>query len=208
MAANPTLAPAAERNKGPILEVLRTLLPASGRVLEVASGTGQHVVYFAAALPGLSWQPSEPGADRLAIVAARVAQAALANVRPPLALDVRVRPWAVEAPLAAVLAINLIHIAPWSVAEALVAGAAERLGDGGLLVLYGPYREDGRHTAPSNEAFDVKLRGEDPAWGVRDLGELATLAVAQGFGAPAVTRMPANNLTVAFRLGRSRGAAD
>jgi len=199
------VAPSAERNKGPILAVLERLLPAAGTVLEVASGTGQHVVHFAAALPGLAFQPSEADPGRLATVAARVAAAGLSNVRAPVLLDVRAERWPVEAPLAAVIAINLIHIAPWAVAQALIRGAARCLAGPapGVLVLYGPYKEDGRHTAPSNEAFDAKLRSEDAAWGVRDLEAVSRLAAAHGFAAPAITRMPANNLTLAYRhVGR------
>jgi SAM-dependent methyltransferase len=208
MPAALTNSPSAERNKGPILEVLRGLLPAAGRVLEIASGTGQHVVHFAAAFPGLVWQPSELDATRRALVAARVADSALANVRAPVALDVLTEPWPVEPALDAVLAINLIHIAPWLVAAALVAGAARRLKDSrtALLVLYGPYKEGGQHSAPSNEAFDQKLRADDPAWGVRNLEEVSALAAAQGFGLPRITRMPANNLTVAYALERRPGA--
>ena len=191
----------AERNKEPILEVLRRVLPGSGTVLEVASGTGQHVVHFAAALPALHWLPSEPDATRRAIVAARVEDAGLANVRAPIALDAGVMPWRVEPTLAAVLAINLIHIAPWPVAEALVAAAARYLGSdpASALVLYGPYRRGGQHTAESNAAFDASLRAENPAWGVRDLETVASLALDHGFGVPEIVPMPANNLTVVFR---------
>ena len=191
----------AERNKGPILEVLRRVLPASGRVLEIASGTGQHVVYFAQALPAIEWLPSEPDATRRAIVAARVADAGLSNVHAPLALDASALPWPLKASLDAVLAINLIHIAPWPVAEALVAGAADclRQQPSSVLVLYGPYRRGGHHTADSNAAFDASLRAENPAWGVRDLETVTELAAGHGFAAPEVVAMPANNLTVVFR---------
>jgi hypothetical protein len=199
-----TSSPSAERNKGPILEVLRGLLPATGAVLETASGTGQHVIHFAAAFPGLVWQPSELDATRRAVIAARVADAGLPNVRAPVALDVLEERWPVEPAQDAVLAINLIHIAPWPVAAALIAGAARLLRESraGLLVLYGPYKEGGQHTAPSNAAFDQKLRADDPDWGVRNLEDVSALAAAQGFGPPLVTRMPANNLTVAYRLER------
>lgn len=196
----------AERNKGPILEVLRAVLPPAGTVLEVASGTGQHVTHFAAALPQLTWQPSEADAARRALIAARLAAAALANVRAPLALDVLALPWPVAEGVDAVLAINLIHISPWPVTAALIDGARRHLRapGPGLLVLYGPYKEEGRHTAPSNEAFDRSLRAENPQWGVRDLESVAALAAERGFGAPAVTRMPANNLTVVFRSAAAR----
>jgi SAM-dependent methyltransferase len=201
MAGGLTVSAPAERNKEPILEVLRRVLPATGTVLEIASGTGQHAVHFGAALPGLTWQPSEPDPARRAIVAARVAQSGLANVRAPLALDAALGPWPVATPVDAVLAVNLIHIAPWTVAEALVAGARRHLGpDGaGLLIVYGPYREGGEHTAPSNATFDASLRAENPAWGVRDLEAVAALAARHGFGPPEIVRMPANNVTLVFR---------
>ena len=190
----------AERNKEPILAVLRAVLPRSGTVLEIASGTGQHVVHFAAALPGLEWQPSEADDSRRALVAARVGAAAVPNVRPPLALDVCTAPWPLAGPVDAVLAVNLIHIAPWRAAEALVAGAERHLRTDrrGVLVLYGPYKEGGAHTAPSNEAFDESLRAENAAWGVRDLEAVAVLAARHGFGPPDVHRMPANNLMLVF----------
>lgn len=201
MPATLAVSAAAERNQEPILVVLRAVLARSGTVLEIASGTGQHVVHFAAALPRLEWQPSEPDATRRAIVAARVGQVALPNVRAPLALDVGAEPWPLAGPVDAVLAINLIHIAPWSAAEALVAGAERHLGSDppGVLVLYGPFKEHGAHTAASNEAFDAALRAENPSWGVRELEVVAALAARHGFGPPEVHRMPANNLTVVFR---------
>ena len=191
-------APPAERNQGPILEVLRRVLPAKGLVLEIASGTGQHVAHFAAALPKLDWQPSDPDPELRASIAAWIAHAGLANLRPPLALDVGAPAW----PLAraeAVLCINMIHIAPWAAAEALVAGAARLLGRGGVLYLYGPYRMGGRHTAESNAAFDADLRARNPEWGVRDLEAVAALAERSGFGAAETVAMPANNFSVVFR---------
>ncbi len=196
-----TVSAPAERNKEPILGILRAVLPSAGTVLEIASGTGQHAVHFAAALPALTWQPSEPDATRRAVLAARVAEAGLTNVRVPLALDVTREPWPLEGPVAAIVAINLIHIAPWSATEALMAGAERHLAAAGpgVLVLYGPYKEGGVHTAPSNESFDASLRADNPAWGVRDLEAVAALAAVHGFGAPTVSRMPANNLTVVFR---------
>lgn len=192
---------AAERNKAPILEVLRAHLPSVGRVLEIASGTGQHVVHFAAALPALRWQPSDPAADRLEAIRRRCADAALANVEPPLSLDVCAHPWPALGDVDAVVCINMIHIAPAAATLALLRGARVVLGPvaGRPLVLYGPFREDGRHTAESNAAFDRSLRAQDPAWGVRDLGEVTTLAADEGFERQAVLRLPANNLAVVFR---------
>jgi Protein of unknown function (DUF938) len=181
--------------------VLRGLLPPRGTVLELASGTGQHVVHFAAASPNLQWQPSERDAEQRAQITARVAAAGLGNVRAPLALDVLEEPWTVAPPVHAVLAINLIHIAPWPVTAALMRGAARLLAGaaGGVLVLYGPYREQGTHSAPSNAEFDLSLRARNPAWGVRDLEAVCALAASHGFAAPLVERMPANNLTLGFR---------
>jgi SAM-dependent methyltransferase len=192
--------PAPERNKEPILEVLRRALPAQGLVVEIASGTGQHVVHFAAALPHLQWQPSDPEAVHRQSIEARIRAAGLANVAPPLDLDVRARPW----PLGradALVCINMIHIAPWEATLALLAEGARLLPTGGLLYLYGPFRRGGRHTAPGNEAFDADLQRQDPAWGVRDLDEVAGEAAARGFLLQEVVPMPANNLSVLLRTG-------
>ncbi len=192
------LSASAERNKGPITAVLRTVLPARGLVLEIASGTGQHVVHFARALPELTWQPSELDAELRLSIAALAAQEGLANVRPPLDLDVQRLPWPV-ARADAIVCINMIHIAPWSAAEALVAGAGQVLPAGGVLYLYGPYREGGRHTAPSNEAFDASLRAQDPAWGVREREAVEALAEKHGLALEKRVAMPANNLSLVFR---------
>lgn len=191
-------APAAARNREPILAVLRRHLPETGLVLEVSSGTGEHAVHFAAALPGLTWQPSDPDPDARASIAAWAAEAGLPNLRPPLALDAATEDWPV-ARADAVLCINMIHIAPWAAGLGLLRGAARRLPPGGPLILYGPYRRGGRHTAPSNAAFDAGLRAQDPRWGVRNLEAVAEAAAATGFGPPSVEEMPANNLTVVFR---------
>lgn len=198
LAAEGLQSPAAERNKEPILEVLRRVLPATGTVLEIASGTGQHIVHFARGVPGLTWQPSEPDSDLRAAIAARVAAAGLPNLRAPLALDVCAARWPIEQ-AAAVVCINLIHIAPWAVAEALLARAGELLAAGAVLVLYGPYLRGGMHTAPSNAAFDASLRRRDPQWGVRDLDSVTAAAAANGFELREIVAMPANNLTVTFQ---------
>ncbi|WP_246792087.1 DUF938 domain-containing protein [Burkholderia perseverans] len=194
-------APAAERNREPILAVLREVLPEAGTVLEIASGTGQHAEYFAAALPQLVWQPTDPDPQALASIAVRVADAALPNLRAPLPLDVRAERWPLDGTsgLDAVVCINMIHISPWEAGRALIDGVAQRLNPGGVLVLYGPYRRNGAHTAPSNEAFDAQLRQRDAAWGVRDLEAVDALAQAAGFDAAQVVEMPANNLCVVFR---------
>jgi len=193
------LAPAAERNRGPILDVLRRVLPASGSVLEIASGTGQHAVHFAQALPGLRWQPSDPDAHARRSISAWVAHAGLPNLAEPLAFDVRDASSWPEVALDAIVCINMIHISPWACTDALFTGAARVLRPGGVLFLYGPYRREGRHTAPSNEAFDQQLRSRDPSWGVRDLETVVALGLDRGLDCVEVVEMPANNLSVVFR---------
>jgi len=187
--------PAAERNKQPILDAIRLRLPAEGTVLEVASGTGQHIVHFARAVPALSWQPTEPDAHLLAALTRRVRAAALANLRAPLRLDVLEPEWPVQT-ADAVVCINMIHIAPWAAAEALMSSAARVLARASPLLLYGPYRRAGRHTAPSNEDFDRSLRARNPDWGVRDLDDVVRCANLHGFELADVVSMPANNFTV------------
>jgi SAM-dependent methyltransferase len=190
--------PAALRNRGPILDVLRRVLPATGTVLEIASGSGEHAVHFAAALPQLSWQPSDVAEDALASIAAYRTAAGLTNLLPPIELDVTLPAWPV-ARADAIVSLNMIHIAPWSAAVGLFAGANRLLAPGAVLYLYGPFREDGRHTAPSNAAFDASLRSRNPEWGVRDLGEVAALAADHGLQFEERIAMPANNLSVVFR---------
>ena len=192
------IAPAAARNGAAILEVLRAVLPPGGTVLEVASGTGEHAVRFAAALPHLRWQPSGPDRRALGSIAAHARIAGLPNLLPPVELDACAERWPV-ARAEAVVCINMIHIAPWAATEGLLAGAGRLLPPGGPLVLYGPFRIDGAHTAPSNAHFDADLRMRDPGWGVRDLE--AVLVAAAGHGLPLAERiaMPANNLSVVMR---------
>lgn len=189
--------PSAERNKQPIADVLARILPPAGLVLEVASGTGQHAEHFARAFPNLTWQPTERDEDMLASVRERVGRAALPNLAPPLTFDVHDAGPHLE-PVAAVVCINMIHIAPWSACAALLEHAERRLAPGAPLVLYGPFKREGEHTAPSNAAFDASLRSRNPEWGVRDLDEVAALARNHGFALGEVAAMPANNLTVAF----------
>ena len=191
-------APAAERNKAPILDVLIQELPEHGQVLEIASGTGQHVAHFAAALPALSWQPSDPDASTLESIEAHVQAARVNNVSNPVVLDAREARWPVEH-ADAIVCINMIHIAPWSAAAGLMRGAAALLDTGAPLVLYGPYKRGGEHTASSNADFDASLKMRDPEWGVRDLDDVAELARQHGFELERVVEMPANNLTVVFR---------
>jgi hypothetical protein len=187
-------APAAARNRDALLEVLRDILPAHGLVLEIASGTGEHAVHIATALPGLTWQPSDPSEDaRRSIDAWAAGQA---NIRPALALDASAWPWPIEA-ADALLCVNMIHIAPWSACLGLLRGAQALLPPGAPLVLYGPYLRDGVETAPSNLDFDASLKARNPEWGLRRLEDVA--AAAAGFTLARVVEMPANNLTVVFR---------
>ena len=191
-------APATLRNRDAILAVLERQLPARGLVLELASGSGEHAVHFAARLPGLDFQPSDPDAASRASIVAWRESAGLANLRRALAIDAASAPWPIEA-ADAVLCINMVHIAAWSAACGLIAGAERILSPGGLLYLYGPFQRDGRHTAPSNEAFDRDLRARDPAGGVRAIEAVAALAAAAGFSPPLVEEMPASNLSLSFR---------
>ncbi len=191
-------AAATARNRQPILDVLARVLPPAGIVLEVGSGTGEHAAFFAPRLPHLTWQPSDPEAEMRASIAAWARSVAASNIAAPLTLDAAAATWPVER-ADAVVCINVIHIAPWAVCEGLVAGAAALLPDGGVLVLYGPFKRDGRHTAPSNAAFDESLRSRDPAWGVRDMGDVAAAAAAVGFDLADVVPMPANNFSIVFR---------
>ncbi len=194
--------PAAERNKSPILEAIRSRLPSAGVVLEIASGTGQHVVHFARAVPTLTWQPTDADERLLAAAAARIRAAGLSNVRPPLRLDVLAPDWpAVD--VGAIVCINMIHIAPWSATNALLAGASRWLPPGAPLFLYGPYKRGGRHTSPSNEVFDESLRARNAEWGVRDLDDVERCAEEHGFALVEAISMPAHNLTVAFTAARA-----
>ena len=189
--------PAAERNKDPILTVLESVLPASGSVLEIASGTGQHVCFFAAALRGIRWQPTEPGEPSREAMVTRVCEAGLENISQPIALDVEEPHWPVHERYDAVLCINMIHISPWRATHALFRGAARLLDSQGKLILYGPYLENGT-AVQSNLDFDASLKRRDPEWGLRDLDEVARVAAGHGFARQQIVRMPANNLTVVF----------
>ncbi len=189
--------PAVARNRDPILAVLRRVLPAQGTVLEIASGTGEHAAYFAAALPHITWQPTDPDAEARGSIAAHRAAAQLPNLKAPLALDACAPSWPV-ARAEAVVSINMIHIAPWAAAEGLMASAGRLLAPGGVLYLYGPFKENGQHTAPSNAAFDASLRARDPQWGVRDRDEVAALAQRSGLALVERVAMPANNLSLVF----------
>lgn len=191
-------APATLRNRQPILRVLSRRLPREGKVLEIASGTGEHAVYFGRRLPGIFWQPSDRAQELLDSIAAWVQDAELPNVPPPIILDVLEQPWPVDA-VDAIFCANMIHIAPPEATEGLLRGAAAVLPPGGLLILYGPFREHGAHTSESNRLFDEKLRAEDPTWGVRDRFEVEAAAQAHGLLLEEVVTMPANNLILIFQ---------
>lgn len=190
--------PATERNRDAILDVLRGVLPEAGLVLEIASGSGEHVVHFARAFPNLTFQPSDPEDAALHSIAAWTQDTGAANVLPPVMLDAASDRWPVVK-ADAILCINMIHIAPWRATEGLLREAAALLPQGAPLYLYGPYRQASVVTAPSNEAFDDSLKARNPEWGLRDLEIVAALARDSGFSAPVVTAMPANNLSVVFR---------
>ncbi|MGQ0660162.1 DUF938 domain-containing protein [Sphingosinicella sp.] len=191
-------APHVARNAEPIAEVLHDMLPARGLVLEVASGTGEHVVHFARAFPKLLWQPSDPEPAALRSIEAWRAETGLFNLLPAVSLDARAAEWpVVEAD--AVLCINMVHISPWSATVGLMRGAGLLLAAGAPLYLYGAYRQAGVETAPSNEAFDADLRARNPEWGVRDLEAVVAEAEGRGFRLERVAPMPANNLSLVFR---------
>ncbi len=190
--------PHVPRNREPILDVLKRVLPAAGLVVEIASGSGEHVAYFAARLPSLVWQPTDADSQALASIAAHRADAAAPNLAAPIELNVTAPVWPVER-ADALVCINMIHISPWAASEALMAGASRILPAGGVVYLYGPYRIEGRHTAPSNAEFDARLREQNPQWGVRDLGEVTALAARHGLALTETVPMPANNLSVVFR---------
>jgi hypothetical protein len=195
----PQHSPAADRNKQPIVDVLRHLLPARGTALEIASGTGQHVAWFAAALPGWTWQPTDFDAAALLSIDAHVAQAGLTNVRPPLQLDVTAAQWPVRGQVFdAIYCANMLHISPWATCAGLMAGAARHLAPQGVLVTYGPYLEDDVPTAPGNLQFDESLRARDPAWGIRRLEDVEREAQRAGLALRERYAMPANNLLLLF----------
>lgn len=207
-------APATLRNREPILEVLLGVLPPSGTVLEVASGTGEHAIFFAPRLSPRRWLPSDPNPQSRASIAAWRTHFPADNLYPPLDLDVRAPIWPIEAgvplewlnrsdlntsPLVAILSINMIHIAPWSACLGLMAGAGRLLPPGGILYLYGPFKQGPEHTSPSNLAFDEALRAQDPDWGVRDLDDVVAAANSQHLTMLETYQMPANNLSVVFQ---------
>ncbi|WP_240766334.1 DUF938 domain-containing protein [Paraburkholderia flava] len=190
--------PSAQRNGEPILAVLRDALPPAARVLEIASGSGEHAMRFAAALPQVDWQPSDADPRARESITAWIAHTGITNVRPPLDLDVERLPWGIER-ADAIVCINMLHISPWSAAQALFDGAARVLGERGVLFLYGPYKRHGAHTSPGNEAFDLQLRDRNPLWGVRDMEAVVALGDAVGFACGEPVAMPANNFSLVLR---------
>ncbi len=202
-------APATERNRQPILEVLDTILPASGTVLEISSGTGEHITFFAPRLKRLQWLPTEPQAIARQSIQAWAEERPSENLLlPPLDVDVSTQPWPVEneslqarlaAPITAIVNINMIHIAPWEMCTHLMAGAERILPEGGVLYLYGPYKRAGQQTAASNEAFDIMLRDRNSSWGIRDLEAVVAIAQKHHLTLVDVITMPANNFSVIFQ---------
>lgn len=190
-------APATARNRDAIADMLSGILPASGTILEIASGTGEHIVHFAGAFPQLLWQPSDHDVLGLESISAWSAEAGLPNLLPPVLIDASAPDWPV-ARADALLCINMVHIAPWAATQGVMAGAGRLLPKGAPLILYGPYIEPGVETAPSNLAFDDNLRAQNPDWGLRDLTEVAALAAAHGLRLDQRIEMPANNLSLVF----------
>lgn len=193
-------APATVRNRDVIADVLAEILPEHGTILEIASGTGEHIIHFAQRFPELNWQPSDYSDASLPSIAAWVAEAGVPNVLPPVRLDASAPEWPVDQ-ADAILCINMIHISPWAATQGLMAGAGRLLAPGTPLYLYGPFVRAGVETAPSNLAFDQSLKSRDPAWGLRDLGDVAALAEAHGLVLERVIDMPANNISAVFRAG-------
>ena len=196
--------PAAERNRAPILEMLRQILPDNGHALEIASGTGQHVAHFASNMPGWVWQPSDAQAEGFDSIGAWCAQASVVNVRGPLLLDVMAPKWptgSAEFPdkFDAIFCANMLHIAPWATCAALMAGSAKYLSPEGALITYGPYLALDVPTSPGNLAFDESLRQRDPAWGIRALEDVVHQAALAGLRLRDRVEMPANNLLLVFR---------
>ena len=191
-------APATLRNRDFILDVLRDVLPRNGVILEIASGSGEHIVHFARNFPALVFQPSELDPDALLSVGAWLKATGVTNVCAPIALDASHAVWPV-ASADGIICINMVHISPWEATLGLIKGAAAILPPASLFYLYGPYIREGFATAPSNQAFDRSLRDRNPYWGLRTLEAVAAMAQSVGFSAPVITEMPANNLSVVFR---------
>ena len=198
-------AAATARNRKPILDILQQVLPKQGTVLEISSGTGEHVTFFASQMPHLQWQSSEPNPLSRRSIQAWIQALPAPNLLSPLALDVSQQPWPVEenpslsATIAAIVNINMLHIAPWEMTRHLMAGAQRVLPTGGILYLYGPFKQANEPMAPSNEAFDRMLRDRNERWGIRDLAEVSAIAQSHGLQRIRIDTMPANNLSVTFQ---------
>ncbi len=204
MRAQKKHAPATDRNREPILAVLKDCLPEHGTILEIASGSGQHAIYFVDHMPGHYWLPSDPDLASRDSISAWWWDVQLKNILPPLNINTLENFWPVEKvelplPVTAMVCINMIHISPWESAVGLMKGAARVLPEDGILYLYGPYKIDGEHTAPSNELFDLSLQSQNPDWGVRDLNDISSLAGENGLSLVKTVPMPANNLSVILR---------
>lgn len=198
---NRMMSPSVARNKGPILDVLRPHLSSGARVLEIASGTGEHGAHIMANVEGLIWQPSDLSPEARRSVSAWADYSGNSQFKAPVALDASQDQWPLEEGVMfdAILCINMIHIAPIEAAKGVIRGAERILKAGGILYFYGPFKRQGEHTAPSNEAFDQSLKSRDPAWGIRDLEEMETLGEASGLSLESLTQMPANNMSLVFR---------
>ncbi len=199
-------APATQRNREPILEILQQVLPPQGTILEIASGTGEHAIFFAPRLHQRKWQPSDPNPQARDSITAWMEHSPTDNLYPPLDIDASTEIWTVEnstlvdiSPITAIVNINMIHISPWSSCLGLMAGAKRILPKNGILYLYGPYKQDGKHTASSNAAFDESLRSQNPEWGVRNLEDVVAAASAKNLELLNTHQMPANNLSVVFQ---------
>ncbi|PAX51130.1 DUF938 domain-containing protein [Brunnivagina elsteri] len=203
--SNKQFAPATQRNREAILEVLLQVLPSRGTILEIASGTGEHATYFAPSLKPRKWLPSDPSAIARDSIAAWLQELPSENLYPPIELDASLPVWSLESmdlqdlEICAIANINMIHISPWQACLGLMAGARRILPSGGILYMYGPYKLNGKHTAPSNEAFDASLQMQNPEWGVRDLDDAIAAAKAQNLTLIKTVQMPANNLSVVFQ---------
>ena len=203
-------APATQRNREPILEVLRQVLPPTGTILEISSGTGEHAIFMSPQLAPRCWLPSDPNPDARASIAAWQQASPCDNLYPPIDLDTSIPQWSVESderlkldPINAIVNINMVHIAPKSAYLGLMAGASRILPNKGILYLYGPFKQGGVHTAPSNAAFDASLQSQNPEWGIRDLAEITAAAEAHNLHLHKIFPMPANNLSVIFQASKT-----
>ncbi len=204
-------APATQRNREPILAILQQVLPPTGTILEISSGTGEHAIFMAPQLAPRAWLPSDPNPDARASIAAWQQAAPCANLHPPIDLDASSSEWSVESdesfklePITAIVNINMVHIAPKSAYLGLMAGASRILPNKGILYLYGPFKQGGEHTAPSNAAFDASLQAQNPEWGIRDLAEITAAAETHNLHLHKIFPMPANNLSVIFQAKNTR----